>query len=136
MRSREGKPREVLCKLCGAEFIGYGNMAMYCKDCKEIKKHEAMQKRLDLAREKRAQKRDYPLNGKRGAFFLQQKETLPACPFWINGISMFEIRCEGTKPLEFESKELKKEYQKKYCAMNPGWEKCPVAKKILEKYKD
>lgn len=59
------------------------------------------------------------------------KETVK-CPFYKRG-KRKKILCEGGK-FKFHNKELKNEYEVKYCSNNACWKKCSAASSLIEYY--
>ena len=55
-----------------------------------------------------------------------------ACPFWKWDGDM-TVNCCGGR-IVFPSRKAADEYMTAYCANNPGWENCTVAKKLYDFY--
>ena len=55
-----------------------------------------------------------------------------ACPFFKWDAAK-DVNCEGGK-ISFPTSEAANAYMNAYCANNPGWETCSVAKALYEFY--
>jgi len=54
------------------------------------------------------------------------------CPFF-KWDGEKDVNCEGGR-ISFPSRDAANEYMNTFCADNPGWENCTVAKKLYEYY--
>ena len=54
------------------------------------------------------------------------------CPFWKweDGLKVY---CEGAR-MDFTDQDAREDYIGRYCANNPGWECCTVAKCLCRQY--
>ena len=52
------------------------------------------------------------------------------CPFWC-WEDHLKLHCDGAA-LGFKSPQARQEYIGRYCANNPGWEGCPIAKALVK----
>lgn len=55
------------------------------------------------------------------------------CPFYQRSGKLY-VRCEGGREVKWRNVEEAKRDMARYCASLRGWEECPVARELLEKY--
>lgn len=128
-RGRTAYPREVNCAICGVTFIGNGVRSTFCPTCK---KERARAYAAHYRRKKQEERRRTETPDSARTRFAK---SVPKCPFWRRGEGVV-VACEGGTITTFETRKERTLYIAEWCAKNPEWQNCPIAKKILLQYEE
>lgn len=129
-RKRRVKERTLTCIDCGATFTAFSEKALRCQSCK---REDNNKRERERQRERKCVKSTgwtKTSKAERGA-----PSAVAMCPFWGEYTTGHSIVCEDGTTTHFESRKEKTAFMMERCGKNPEWEKCPIAKKILERYK-